>query len=657
LILHDNILYISFDECFQLGIAERTLKSWQAPVKVKLEGYANKWFNIGLLAPKYQTLIKAILCKGQEPGEWYAQSQIQNWLPALPAKDKEAMAKYVIQRAKPDLSTGELIDTTISGLPQATIQYYMLQARWMLLLRDGYSAHKQELVALGVQNKEAFVALCKLVAGKPLQYNDSNLRGKIAKYNREGITSLINGNWGDQKARKVTDEILQYLIDYYGSSLKPEIPMVTTWINNTAMANGWVGFPVVEGTVYNNLYKPDVMQAWYMSRHGLKAYKEKFGMNMSRFAPTQPNMLWVGDDTKVNLFYFDNGRKAKLNVYAIIDACSRCWLGWAFAANTEGKDVGVSIVKQAFKHAIDRTGGAQPYQMQYDNDKANAFYKELNTLHFPCMPYNGQSKIIERMFYKLQAQHMRFDKAFTGQNIQAKTLQSKINEDQVHVYPSMQDAINAQVDYFLQMNNTKDKTSGKTPRDIYATATEDFGKMSEYDYMELFWEWNTGNNKYDGNGISMQHLGTTYKYTVMAGDYPCQDFMANHSNGRFKIRYNPAKMDRVGLYTIKDNRFIAYADAKELMPMAVADYKEGTRARIDGHLAIKKQQVATAKARSAMAKEIANADHAINLGHKYVSKETLNLMEAEKYAETIEHVTVKTLDIEAERRARMRRAD
>jgi hypothetical protein len=212
----------------QIGIAARNLERWQPPVKVKLVGYANKWFNIGLLAPKYQALIRAILCKGQEPAVWYAQSQIAKWLPALPEADKKDLVKYQIQRQKLDCGTGELYNKNMGGVPLAKIEYYMLQARWFMLVRDGYKAHKAELEALGIANKEAFVALCKLVAGKPLDYNDSNLRGKIAKYTRQGITSLISGNYGNTIAQKITDEILQYLIEYYGDARKPEIPMVAS---------------------------------------------------------------------------------------------------------------------------------------------------------------------------------------------------------------------------------------------------------------------------------------------------------------------------------------------------------------------------------------------------------------------------------------------
>jgi hypothetical protein len=420
---------------------------------------------------------------------------------------------------------------------------------------------------------------------------------------------------------------------------------------------GWKGFPVSEATVYNNLYLAHVQPVWYMARHGFGAWKNKYEHTMLRYAPTVPNALWVGDDTKVNLYYKDRyGVQAQLNVYAIVDAGTKCWLGWSFAENKKGKDVDTETVKAAYRHALIRTGGAVPYQMQYDNDKANAFYKRLNTLNFPCMPNNGQSKIIERLFGKLQRNFMRFDKAFTGQNVQSTSLQSKVNAEAVQIYASKEDAMKAQELWFLTMNNTKN-AAGHTPHELQQAVVEGTLYATDHDFMELFWEWNEGNNTYRKEGITMLHNKQTYVYHVGEPHLPNLEFLEANVGARFKIRYNPADLSEVALYTAKDLRYIAKAVTKDRMPMAVYDYQPNSKAHIAANLSLKKEQRKRNKDQFAIAQEV-SAEAVLNAGHVYFDKAAHNLAEAQLYAENIKALPPEQpLNIEQERRQRMRRAD
>jgi hypothetical protein len=647
LIQHEEILYINFDEGIRSGLSDRTLKSWQDPVKVKLDGYANKWINIGLLAPKYQLLIKEVLCKGMDPKEYYLKEQLVNWLPALPNKDKELLQLHSIQRQAVDYGTGEISDKRLSGLPLEVINLYILQARWLMLLRDGYKMYKKELKALNIHTNEAYVAMVlQIGTSKGVKlWSVKSIRNVLAKFNKNGITSLISGKYGNENTVKVDDMILQWLIEYYSDSKKPEIPMVTNWINASAVQNGWKGFPITEGAVYNNLYKPDVMPVWYMARHGFGAWKNKYQYTMLRYEPSVPHALWIGDDTKVNLFYqTPSGVVAQLQVYAIFDACTRCWIGWSFAINKQGKDVSSETVKEAYRMAVERTG-VTPYQMQYDNDKANVFYKKLNTLNFPCMPNNGQSKLIEKGFDSLQRRVMRHDDASTGQNIQSVSLQSKINTDSVKPLASVEAAMREQEVYFEIWNATVPKGKDASPKQrILDADVSECAKLTRYDHME---------------GISMTHNLKTITYEVRKDELPDLAFLEGNVGRRFKIRYNPKDLQCVGLYT-NDERFVAWAMDVKRMPTAVLDYTENSKKDINARLELKKVQKANNKARLQMASDVANAEDVYNVGHVFVEKELRNAAEAAVYESMLATkvpATEKTvvISMEDERRARARR--
>lgn len=62
------------------------------------------------------------------------------------------------------------------------------------------------------------------------------------------------------------------------------------------------------------------------------------------------------------------------------------------------------------------------------------------------MPYNGQSKTIENAFYRFQAQVLHAIWHFTGQNVNAKKLNSKPNlefiEENAYALPTFEELKN-----------------------------------------------------------------------------------------------------------------------------------------------------------------------------------------------------------------------
>ncbi len=60
--LINNIPHYSFIEMRNIGLSERTLKSWNYPVKIKHpKDKREAWYNFNELKPKYQAKIKAVL--------------------------------------------------------------------------------------------------------------------------------------------------------------------------------------------------------------------------------------------------------------------------------------------------------------------------------------------------------------------------------------------------------------------------------------------------------------------------------------------------------------------------------------------------------------------------------------------------------------------
>jgi hypothetical protein len=670
LILHDNILYLDNSDLLKAGLSLRTSEKWDYAIVKNPNDKRVTWYAFKNLAPKYQALITATLCANQPPHEYYLKTQIQKWLTPPKYTDKLAITNHNIQMQVPNYTTGEITTKAKEGLPAKAIEKYLVISRWYNLLGNGYKNHKAELKALNINSVEEFRAIAVMVAnqqGVKLPSNQVVIRRNLAKYDKQGILALVSDSYGKDNSRKVTEEILQYLIDFYATSTKPDVPDATAFINELASKMQWKGFPVSEPCVYNNLFEVSVQPVWYLGRHGFEAWKEKYQYTMMRYCPSRENILWIGDDTKVNLYYMDGNKKvAKLNVYAILDACSRYWLGWSYAENTKNKDVDSTIVRDAFEMATIRSQGVLPAQMQYDNDTANLYYNRLHTLHFPCMPNNGQSKYIERMFAELQQGFMRKDPAFTGQNIQSKSLQSKINTEAIIPYASKEDAIKAMDYWFEVMNNTPRKNS-VSPKEQYCSAdNEGLTMITDYDKKELFWEWNKKPITYRKGGLIMEHQGRKIAYEIVHPDgTPNYDWHAENVGRECQVKYNPKDLSQVALHH-KDNRFLTMAVNKDKMPSAIYDFKDGDREKIDHRLAGKKYQKALMQEKANMAKTVAQeAEGDLQLGFKGVPKHIHNMAEADMYEEqanrgkqlVLATPTQEPKDMETLRREEARRAD
>lgn len=613
------------------------------------------------LPRKYAELAKMLVCGGMEMGEYYLKSKIVNWLPLVPEKDKQAIFEYRIQKQLNDFETGEQSQVDKSGLPMSAIEMYMLEVRWILLMQEGYNRYKKELLTLDIRSKEQFRMLCISVAkSKGVKFGTNMValrRDKIAKYEKQGIIGIISGKWGNKSAEKVSDECLQTLINLYGDRTKPSTKKVTKAYNNIATAQGWD--TVTEQTVFNNLQKPEIKQVWTLGRHGYEVWKRDYQYTASRFRATLPNALWIGDDTKVNLWYYDaKGVKASLQVYAIVDSHSGYWLGRAYAENKEGKSIQAEHVRNAFGDSVVKSGGYMPFQMLYDNDGANNFFERLNTVHFPCMPYNGQSKYIERMFKKVQEGFMADDPAFTGMNIQSKTDQSKRILADATPYSNKEEAIKASEFWFEVMNNTKDERTGLSSKEkYYSTLNEEARKMTDIDAFEILYEWNKDTITMTKNGFRMQHNKRELLYDVLNDNQIDIAFYEENVKREFKIKYNPRDMNKIALYTT-DERYIGVAQTKNRLAEAVQDYRPDERMMINEVLLVKKAQKTTVQRKLKIASDVCDADTLLGMGHKHVSKAVLNQAEADMYTGYHEQqikAEDMVLSIEQEQRARARR--
>lgn len=680
--ISENIICVTVPELERCGISKRTVLDGLLRHRQSL---VNCWphhktgntvyIHYDGLKDKYKTLIRQELCDGLEVSEWLRYNVIRYFLPPVIQQEKTDLNKYMITRERTDVSTGEIKDENRTKLDDQYVSLLLYQSRWFRLMHKSvYDYRKTELRTLDIHGINEFRSVCRMLANSPtmeypegakLPSNAAACYRKQQEYEKEGIQSLVTRYFGNTAAQKVNDERLQILIDLYSDPHKPDFRRVTIWYNRIVIANSWImknGKPatITENCVKQNLKMPEVMQVWYLARHGIEEWKKLFGYTILRYRPSMRDAVWCGDGTKVNLYYSTpKGTAAKLNVYAIVDAHSGYWLGWDISEEPDN----MKAVQRAFRMAVIRSGYRMPFQMQYDNDSSNNYFNRLSSLHFPAMPNNGQSKIIERCFKNLQEQHMKYADGFTGMNITAGSIDSQVNKDYIDELKKSKKLKNKQETILMQekflhlVNNTPDK-DGKTPKEKYLES-ENPGTdtLTNHDWVNLFWEWNETPCTYAKEGLiwiedkekKIYEVAESYEFnyqndTIPERYTPDTDFPCKWIRQKFWVRFDPQNRKRIALYkeeADKSRRFVAWAIEKDRMAYAVQDYKKDERKEIDKRLELKKTQQERAKAKRKVAAELMDSEEKMKLGYKFYDKEILAAAEAEMYEETEETSSVK----------------
>ena len=328
--------------------------------------------------------------------------------------------------------------------------------------------------------------------------------------------------------------------------------------------------PIYEPTTLKVfLDKPEIKPLWFGCRYGELQFKEKYTRQHSTMLPTQRDALWYGDGTKLNYFYRDSeGKLATINVYEVMDVYSEVFLGYHISKTED-------FVAQhnAYKMAM-QTAGHKPYQIAFDNQgghkklQNSGFFKNLAHLAITTQPYNGKSKTIESAFGRFQAEFLHRDWFFTGGNITAKELESKMNKEFIHAnlanLPTLDEVIKIYETRRREWNEAVHYDTGKRRIDMYNEShNEKSMKVEPWDMIVMFGMTNSKPVKYRSNGIVMEVKKQKYQFEVLKDGVPDMDFNLRNIDREFYVGYFLEDMTTVALYektATGDMRYVAMAE-------------------------------------------------------------------------------------------------
>ena len=390
---------------------------------------------------------------------------------------------------------------------------------------------------------------------------ERKVRDLFNKFRKEGYGVLIHQGFGNSCARKADDEVVQYLVALK-RQMSPRLTntQIVETYNKRCKRFGMQ--PLDEKTIVNTLNRPSVKALWLDTEQGEQAARIKLQRKMKTELPTLPNALWYGDGTKLNLYYkdYEDGRLVvkTTSVYEVCDAASEALIG-CYISDSENYEAQY----RAFRAATD-FAGVKPYEVVTDNQgghkklDAMNFFDTLATLSRRTAPYNGASKTIENIFGRFQQQVLHRWWYFTGQNVTAKSDKSKANAEFINQNKEKLPTLGELKEIYMRArdmwnNMAHPKHKDKTRLEVYrGKQNPDCEKMTEAEYINIFWKITDRPSRYTSAGIKMKVDGTEYAFEVLTDSgTPDLEFLNDHNGDKYFIQYDPLNVTKVRL--LKEN--------------------------------------------------------------------------------------------------------
>lgn len=384
----------------------------------------------------------------------------------------------------------------------------------------------------------------------------ARLKTRLKAWKADGYQSVVSGKLGNSSALKITGDFLKLIV----ALKRSKVPVYTDAqlfekANEIAEERGWKPIRSLSG-MKKWLNSPAVEPLWYDAVYGEQAARQRYGRKHKTALPTRRDTLWYGDGTKLNLYNRDEqGKVRTTQVYEVIDAMSEVLLGYCIS-DTEDYEAQY----HAYRMAIQKSGH-KPYEIVYDNQgghkklDSDGFIGKICRVHRPTQPYNGESKTIESVFGRFQAQVLHKDWRFTGQNVTAKKASSRpnvefieANKDSLYTLEELKDAYAAAR---KEWNEGVHPATGERRIDMYEkSVNEETQEVTLHDMVDMFWVFTKRMATFTDQGLQVTVKGEKRQYEVCSSPgVPDHEWRRKHTYERFIVAYDPYDFASIRLYT------------------------------------------------------------------------------------------------------------
>lgn len=360
------------------------------------------------------------------------------------------------------------------------------------------------------------------------------------KYAEQGIYGLIP-QWGKSAGKtRVRDDWFEYFKALY---LKEGAPsLLSCWrvtLGFTSRLEAGItleDFPS-PNSFLRRLKKDMPESSIYIARYGEQAWNRKYANYIDRdYSTILSGECYVSDHAQVDMaVMLPNGKPCFPWITAWRDFKSGKWLGWVhhpeapnsdhvfqsfyYAVNKWGLPTDVYIDNGKDYRCRDFAGGRKYHKVTVDKAKTISMLALLNIVPHFALPYNAQSKTIERDFLKNKEWFSKHMPGYRGGHVKERPekLKSEIKTGQILAWDEYVRFMDEFISTILNKMPSQGKVlQGMSPDELWNKEVREIRKVSR-DALKLFCMRTSKPLKIGKNGVYDSEAGQFYWGEWMSG--------------------------------------------------------------------------------------------------------------------------------------------
>ena len=369
-------------------------------------------------------------------------------------------------------------------------------------------------------------------------------------------------------------------------------------------------------------------QSIYLARYGESAWNRKYGNYIDRdYSSVICGEVWVSDHAQIDVACLNSdGNVVFPWVTAWRDYKSGKWLGWILQSGNPNSD----HIFQSFYYAVNEFGlpkdviidngkdyrskdfaGGRQFKVETNHRKTKSMLGELNVnVHF-ALPYNAQTKPIERDFLKIKELLSKHCIGYRGGNVveRPEKLAKEIKAGKIIPFEQFKEIFDDFVINVLNKRPSKGKNlAGLSPNQLFNQEFAEKIRPSK-DALKLFCMRTSKTFTIIRNGIKDNELGITY----------WADWMVSKTRLKVYLRRDVQNYKEAWAFRADNNEFVGKVTAVKAVAALHAD--EVSKEAFKEAMAIKKRSLKIAKSYIKQNREISIEEKCANYKAAYASVE------------------------------------
>lgn len=486
---------------------------------------------------------------------------------------------------------------------------------WAKMQADKYIHIIDESKDLNGKELELFVENWNKTHKPELNTSYPSIIKMRRRYKEDGLSGLL-ARYGHSYGKVyISKEDYEYFKNLYLVEGSPSLR--TCW--DLTFGHAKINNPNLDRSSYpsymtfkRRLEEEIPLQSIYLARKGEAAWNRKYANYMNRdYSNIVCGKVWVSDHAQIDVACFiANGNIIFPWVTAWRDFKSGKWLGWILQSGYPNSD----YIFQSFYYSVEKfglpeeviidngkdyrskdfAGGRQSIKIDVNKFRTTSMLDELNIKVNFALPYNAQTKPIERDFLKVKELLSKHCLGYRGGNVveRPEKLIKDIKNGKILDFDSFKIVFNDFIINVLNKRPSEGKNlNGLSPDELF---NEEFKEKIEIssDALKLFCMRTSRNFTIGRNGIHDRELDIFY----------WADWMISRTRLKVYLRRDPLNYKEAWAFKVDNEEFVGKVFAVKAVAALHADTV--SKEEFKEAMAIKKRNLKIAKAYIKQTQEI-----------------------------------------------------